>query len=64
MNGLTVYDQMNKESGEVYYSSSKSSELSKHVTTITTKRKGKNDQKNKHTGIFRRIINGNNAAAF
>ena len=27
MNGLTVYDQMNKESGEVYYSSSKSSEL-------------------------------------
>ena len=63
VNGLNVkivYDEVNKELSGVYYPSSKSSELRE----TPTKRKGKKEQRNEHTGIVRRIIDGINAAAF
>ena len=66
VNGLnteTVYDELNKESGGVYYSSHKVVYYETHCK-YTDKKKDKREQRNEHTRIVRRIINDNNAAAF
>ena len=61
LNVKTVYDEINKESGGAYDLSSQ--RTTKHAASKSTK-KGKNDQRNEYTGIFSKIINGNNAATF
>ena len=64
LNAKTVYDEINKELGGVYYSSSQSSEIEDTRQVHRQEKKKKKDKRNEYTGIVRRIINGNNAAAF
>ena len=63
LNVETVYNEINKESGGVYYASSQSSEL-RDTRQVKVKNKRQKEQRNEHTGIVRRIISDNNTAAF